>query len=103
MSHVRRRYLLIKAFLLSVLFGGAGAYGAAVEEVDAWRAANRLGTPEAYQTFLEAYPTSDFAAEAFTALADSLSATQPAPAIPAIPAPASPAPAAETFGPEAQY
>ena len=72
MSRVKSRYLIFKALLVSSVFGMGVAAAAERGELDAWIAANRLGTVDAYQFFLEEYPDSAFAEYAFTALADAL-------------------------------
>ena len=71
MSGVKKRYLLLKALLVSMLFGQVAAHASSADERDSWMAASRLGTPDAYQSFLEAFPDSVFAEQAFEALADS--------------------------------
>ena len=77
MSRVKSRYLILKALLISYAFG-AGATAAERGELDAWIAANRLGTLEAYDSFLEEFPDSDFAEIAFEALADALTSFETA-------------------------
>lgn len=74
MSHVRYGYLLIRALLIATLFGTAAAKAASQEEKDSWVAANVVGTPEAYQSFLESHPTSAFAEKAFSAIAKTIPA-----------------------------
>ncbi|MBT3358146.1 MAG: hypothetical protein HN403_00790 [Rhodospirillales bacterium] len=74
MSHVRYGYLLIRALLITTLFGTAAAKAASQEEKDSWVAANVVGTPEAYQSFLESHPTSTFAEKAFSAIAKTIPA-----------------------------
>ncbi len=74
MSHVRYGYLLIRALLITTLFGTAAAKAASQEEKDSWVAANVVGTPEAYQSFLESHPTSAFAEKAFSAIAKTIPA-----------------------------
>ena len=72
MSRVKSRYLILKALLVSSVFGMGAAAAAERGELDAWIAANWLGSADAYQSFLEVYPDSAFAEHAFTALADAL-------------------------------
>lgn len=72
MSRVKSRYMILKALLVSYAFGVGGAVAAERGELDTWIAANRLGTADAYQSFLEEYPDSAFADNAFEALADAL-------------------------------
>lgn len=76
MSHVRYGYLLIRALLITALFGSAAAKAASQDEKDSWVAANVVGTPEAYQSFLETHPTSAFAGKAFEAIAKTIPAKQ---------------------------
>ena len=70
MSRVKSRYLIVKALLISYAFGMGGAQAAERGELDAWIAANRLGTPDAYESFLEAFPDGEFAEIAFELAAD---------------------------------
>lgn len=72
MSRVKSRYLFLKALLVTYAFGVGAAAAVERGEIDAWIAANRLGSADAYQSFLEEYPSSAFAEDAFTALADAL-------------------------------
>ena len=72
MSRVKSRYLIVKALLISYAFGIGAVQAAERGELDTWIAANRLSTADAYQSFLEEYPDSAFAEDAFAALADAL-------------------------------
>ena len=65
MSGVKKRYLLLRALLVSSLFGQAAAFASPADEKDAWMAASRVGTTDAYQSFLDEFPDSDFFEEAF--------------------------------------
>ena len=53
-------------------FGLGAAQAAERAELNSWIAANRLGTPHAYESFLEAFPDSTYAEIAFEVLADAL-------------------------------
>ena len=67
MSRVKSRYLIVKALLISYAFGIGAVQAAERGELDTWIAANRLGTADAYQSFLDEYPDSAFAEDAFAA------------------------------------
>ena len=71
MRRVKGRYIALKALLFSALFGGMAASAVTVEERDAWIAASMVGTTEAYESFLEGFPDSEFADQALEALVDS--------------------------------
>ena len=57
MSRVKSRYLILKALLVSSVFGKGAAAAAERGELDAWIAANRMGSTDAYQSFLESTRT----------------------------------------------
>ena len=63
-------FFALRAVLGAALMSGA-AQAASIDELDAWNAAQRLGSTEAYQAFLEKFPDSVFAEKAFSARADS--------------------------------
>ena len=71
MSGVKKRYLLLRAFLVSSLFGQVAAFASPADDRDAWMAASRVGTPDAYQSFMDEFPDSIFTEKAFEAWADS--------------------------------
>lgn len=71
MSVVKQRYLLLRAILVSSLFGHVAAYAGPPNDRDGWMAASRVGTPAAYQSFMDEFPDSPFTEKAFEAWADS--------------------------------
>lgn len=91
MSSVWRGYLILRALVVTTLFGGSAASAASQEELDALISAHMLSTKEAYQSFLEAYPTSVFAQEVFDILANTFAApVPPPPLVPPVVAPPPP-------------
>ena len=79
MSQVWKGYLILRALLISSLFGVGASRALADEERDALISAHFLGTQQAYQSFLSQYPNSRFAPEVFGILAESFGkATKPA-------------------------
>ncbi len=79
MSRIWKSYFILKAVLISMLFGNTAGRAQSDEERDALIAAHMVGTKEAYQGFLENYPASPFAAEVFDILANSFGVTTAAP------------------------
>ena len=73
MRQVTKTLLTLKVVLLSVVFGVSAGMAASPEEREAWNAARMLGTQEAYQAFLEAFPTSAYADQAFSSMISALS------------------------------
>lgn len=73
MSHVTKTFITLKALLLSLMFGASQVAADTAEERDAWNAAQMLGTREAYQAFLEAFPTSAHADQALSSMVSAIS------------------------------
>lgn len=61
-----------KAIAFSLVFGASQVLAADAAERDAWNAARMLGTKSAYQSFLENYPNSPYAAEAFSSMVEAV-------------------------------
>ena len=79
MSRIWKSYFILKAVLISMLFGNTDGRAQSDDERDALIAAHMVGTKEAYQGFLEKHPASPFAAEVFDILANSFGVTTAAP------------------------
>jgi len=98
MSSVWRGYLILRALLVTTLFGGSAAQAESQDERDALIAAHMLGTKEAYQGFLEKFPASGFAKEVLDILTSTFAAPVVPPPIapPLVAPPATPVPPPET-------
>ncbi len=100
MSSVWRGYLILRALLVTALFSGSAAHAASQDERDALIAAHMLGTKEAYQSFLEQFPASEFAKEVLDILTSTFAAPVAPP--PVVPPPLGP-PVTVTEPPGFQY
>lgn len=90
MSSVWRGYLILRALMVTTLFGGSAASAASQDEFDALFSAHMLSTKKAYMSFLEAYPTSAFAPEVFDIIANTFAAPAAPPPVAPPPTPALP-------------